>query len=334
MDKNSILGKHMLQQAKKIAIFGHMSPDGDCIGAMLGLGKLLENQKKKVFYFVPGKPSKIFDFVQWINKIKTNFDYKVYDLIVFVDFTWPGRIGIFNQANPSYFMNKPILIFDHHLEKHAENAVCIKDTKSISACEIIFEHTRKWRPECYDKTIATHFYMGITSDSWNFLFEEDHIRTFSNVVKLLKLWADKDLVVNNLFRKKSLNAIRFLQVLLSRMKQKERLLYTYYDENELKEYAIDQEEAAYVLHIIQNINGQELVLLVRKKEDIIKGSLRTKSAEGELRSQGKIDCNIIAQALWWWGHKFAAGFIQQATGNFEEQIDTIVKKINSMVDKK
>ncbi|MEI7919602.1 MAG: hypothetical protein WCH65_05390 [bacterium] len=31
MNKNDTQVKHMLEQAKKIAIFGHMSPDGDCI---------------------------------------------------------------------------------------------------------------------------------------------------------------------------------------------------------------------------------------------------------------------------------------------------------------
>lgn len=56
--------KHMIEEAKKIAIFGHMSPDGDCIGAMLGLGRLLEKQKKRISYFVPNKPSKIYDFVK------------------------------------------------------------------------------------------------------------------------------------------------------------------------------------------------------------------------------------------------------------------------------
>jgi hypothetical protein len=59
------------------------------------------------------------------------------------------------------------------------------------------------------------------------------------------LGAEKDFVVDNLIRKKSLNAIRFLQLLLNRVHQKDELLYTYYDETELKKYNIDQEEAGY-----------------------------------------------------------------------------------------
>lgn len=188
-------------------------------------------------------------------------------------------------------------MIDHHPGNGLDHGIVIKDIKSISTCEILFEHTYKRRPHLYDKDIATYFYLGITSDSGNFLFEEDHIRTFTNVVKLLKLGADKDFVVNNLIRKRSLNAIKFLQLLLNRIKQKDELLYTYYDEEELKKYDIDQEEAAYGLHIIQNIDGPEIVLLIRKIGDIIRGSLRAKKREGENRNKGRIDCNAIAKAL-------------------------------------
>lgn len=330
MDKNVILAKCMIEQAKSIAIFGHMSPDGDCIGAMLGLGKLLEKQKKKVKYFVPNPPSKIFDFIKKINRLKSRFDYKNYDLLIFVDFTWIERTGIIGQTNPEYFKQKPIVVFDHHIANGLDHGIIIKDAHSISACEILFEQTYKRRPALYDKEIATYFYLGITSDSGNFLFGENHIRTFTNALKLLKLWAEKNFVVNNLIRKKSLNSIKFLQLLLNRIKQKDELLYTYYDEAELKTYNIDQEEAAYGLHIIQNIDWPQIVLLIRKMGWMIRWSLRAKEVLGELRSK-TIDCNKIAKALWWWGHRLAAGFWVPAVGEFEHQTDEIVKHINKMI---
>jgi len=328
MQKNMLIAKHMIENAKKIALFGHMSPDGDCIGAMLGLGKLLEKQKKNISYFVPNKPSKVFNFIKNINRLKSRFDYKNYDLLIFVDFTGINRIGVLSQNNPHYFKEKPLIVFDHHIDNGLDHGIIIKDVKSISTCEILFEQTYKWWPHLYDKDIATYFYLGITSDSGNFLFGEDHIRTFTNAVKLFKLGADKDFVVDNLIRKKSLNSIKFLQLLLNRIDQKEELLYTYYDEEELKKYDIDSEEAAYGLHIIQNIDGPQIVLLIRKMGEYIKWSLRAKNPEGKNRI--KIDCNKIAKHLWGGGHKLAAGFGVPAKGNFEQQIKDIVKYINKI----
>lgn len=332
MNKQSITAKHMIEQAKSIALFGHISPDGDCIWAMLWFGKLLEKQKKKVRYFVPNPPSKIFGFIKKISKLKSRFDYKNYDLLIFLDFTRIERTGIIGQSNPEYFKKKPIIVFDHHLGDGLDYGIIIKDIHSISTCEIIFEQTYKRWPALYDKEIATYLYLGITSDSGNFLFDKDHIRTFGNVLKLLKLWADKDFVVNNLIRKKSFNSIRFLQLLLNRIQQKDELLYTYYDDAELDTYHIDQEEAAYGLHIIQNIEGPQVVLLIRKIDDIIRGSLRAKEMGGELRSKS-IDCDKIAKALGGWGHKLAAGFSVPAKGKFEHQTNEIVKYINDMIRK-
>jgi nanoRNase/pAp phosphatase (c-di-AMP/oligoRNAs hydrolase) len=36
--------KSKIDNAQKIAIFGHDNPDGDAIGSMLGLGRILEKQ--------------------------------------------------------------------------------------------------------------------------------------------------------------------------------------------------------------------------------------------------------------------------------------------------
>lgn len=316
-----------IEKAKSIAIFGHMNPDGDCIWSMLGLWKLLEKQGKRVKYFVPNAPSKIFSFLKKINRLKSRFDYKTYDLLLFVDFSSIERMGIIYQANPEYFKDKNIVAFDHHLEENIPNGSIIKDTHSISACEVIFEETHKRWPSQYDKEIATYFYMGITSDSANFLFGENHIRTFENAVKLLKLWADKDFVVDNLMRKKSFDAIKFLQLLLNRIRQNWDIIYTYYQEDELQTYNIDSEEAAYALHIIQNIDGPKIMVLMRKTENMIKWSLRAKKIQGKI----KIDCNAIAKTLWWWGHKLAAGFNVPIDGIFEQQVEDIIHHIKKYI---
>jgi nanoRNase/pAp phosphatase (c-di-AMP/oligoRNAs hydrolase) len=87
------------------------------------------------------------------------------------------------------------------------------------------------------------------------------------------------------------------------------------------------------LHIIQNVDWPRIVLLISKRGDVIKWSLRAKKSEGENSSKGEIDCNKIAKALWWWGHKLAAGFSMPAKGKFEQQIQEIVKQIIRPIEK-
>ena len=81
-----------LEKAQKIALFGHEHIDGDALGSILGLGKLLEKQGKQVSYFTPHQPSRVFDFLQLGEKVQYQFDYGEYDLLVFLDFNQYQRI--------------------------------------------------------------------------------------------------------------------------------------------------------------------------------------------------------------------------------------------------
>ena len=59
----SLHAKKILEKSQTIALIGHYHPDGDCIGSLLGLGNVLENLGKKVEYFTPSQPSRVFDFL-------------------------------------------------------------------------------------------------------------------------------------------------------------------------------------------------------------------------------------------------------------------------------
>ena len=117
MSQTDMIIKKTLEESKTIALFGHYHPDGDCVGSLLGLGKVLENLGKKVDYFTPSQPSKVFNFLPSFSKIKTICTYKKYDTIVFVDLSGYSRIAKFWQDNPEYFTQQKIIIFDHHPEE-------------------------------------------------------------------------------------------------------------------------------------------------------------------------------------------------------------------------
>jgi nanoRNase/pAp phosphatase (c-di-AMP/oligoRNAs hydrolase) len=123
------------------------------------LGRILEKQGKRVSYFTPTPPSKIFNFLPDIKKIKTKFDYKDYDILVFVDLTSYQRVSPFADHRKKYFDDHTIIVFDHHLDTAVEHALVIKDTKIMSCAELIFEKAKKRRKKDIDKNVATYFYL-------------------------------------------------------------------------------------------------------------------------------------------------------------------------------
>ena len=322
--------RKLLEWAKKIALFGHMHPDGDCLWSMLGLWALLEKQGKKVNYFTPTPPSKTFYFLAWMKKIKTEFDYAKYDLLVFVDFSAPNRIIEFFGWHEKYFADKPLLVIDHHLSDTLGHASIVKDINSMSTSEIIFEYCYTWRPKLFDAQIATYLYMWLTMDSWNFIYDEDHERILCNALHLVQLGADKWLIVDHLVRKKSLNLIRFTQLMLNRMVQTWDMIYSYYDDKDLKTYWVDEEEANYPLIVIQNIDGPKLVLILKKNGDRVRWSLRSK----KVLWKKLIDCDAIAKKFNGGGHKPAAWFSIPVAGKFEDQVKKVVGQIQGILSAK
>ncbi len=314
--------KKIIDKTQKVAIFCHENPDWDAIGSMLGLGNLLEKLWKEVFYFSPDKPSKTFSFLKWFEKIKNTFDYGYYNLFIFVDFSEYARIKTIYRWKEKYFSENQILVFDHHqMLNPPQNRTIISDTESTSTCEIILENTLNIWEEYYDKEIATCLYLWLTTDSGNFRYDKNHERILKNALILIQLWADKKLVIDNFINNKTLWTINFLKTLLNRVNIEWEILYSYYDVDELKDYDIDNEQASYWLTILQEISWPKITMTIRKEDDLVKVSLRSKDTNVEK----------IAKNFWWGWHIHASWFTQTIKKNFNITKKEIIKKVQTLL---
>ena len=81
---NNILNfQTAIEQANSIVIFSHVNPDGDTLGSMIGLSKLIElNFNKKTTNVIIGKTPDTYAFLPYINECVCNYNMdksKVYD---------------------------------------------------------------------------------------------------------------------------------------------------------------------------------------------------------------------------------------------------------------
>lgn len=314
--------QQQVEYAHHIAIFGHDNPDGDAIGSMLGLGKILENIGKKVSYFASPKPSKIFDFLPWIEKIQSEFDYSNrYDLIIFVDFS-PYNRTIFSAGKYDYFDGKKIIIIDHHIGETPSHALIIKDDKADSNCEWIFENTKDIWSDYYDHEVATYLYMGIATDTWNFYYDKQGDRSLRNAADLVRFWADKKLINHKLFWIIELEQLYFFNNVFSRFKKVENIGYIYFTPDDYLPLWLDKEQAWwYLWFILQKLVWIDFLLICRWEDNTIKISLRSKNSQ--------MSAEKVAKSLWWWWHFYAAGakVVLQVGENPIDAIENIVKNI-------
>jgi len=82
--------------------------------SMLWFGRLLEKLWKDISYFSPDRPSNTFSFLKWFDKIKDEFDYWYYNLLIFLDFSEYSRIQKIYEWKEKYFLENKVLVVDHH----------------------------------------------------------------------------------------------------------------------------------------------------------------------------------------------------------------------------
>ncbi|HMT01323.1 MAG TPA: bifunctional oligoribonuclease/PAP phosphatase NrnA [Candidatus Absconditabacterales bacterium] len=320
MDKLGLL-REKIEQSSTIALFGHEYIDGDCMGSMIGFGMMLEKMGKKVSYFTPIAPSSYFSFLNF-KKMETDFSYKNYDCLFFLDFGAYSRIGGFTAGKEQYFQSSQLVVIDHHPFVDPIGTLRYVDVEASSNCELLYEICKELYPELIDEKVATAFYMGLTTDTGNFSFEKDSLRTMKNAYELLQYGVDKRKLLQNLFGNKSFLAVKFVQLLIERLKLQDGLLYTYCEETEMQEYGLEKDEAEAGVGLIQSIGEAKVFLFMRRFGDVIKCSLRSK---------GGIDVNAIAQNFGGGGHKAASGFKVPVQGDFLKQIEEIVSGVKKFL---
>ena len=115
MKKSELL--NLIEDAKTIGIFGHIRPDGDCVGSCLGLYNYIQdNYDAEVTVYLEKIPDK-FSFLKGADAICHEPESRVLDLAISLDCGDRDRHGSFYEL---FGMAKKSACLDHH-----RRATCI-----------------------------------------------------------------------------------------------------------------------------------------------------------------------------------------------------------------
>ncbi|MDR3258749.1 MAG: bifunctional oligoribonuclease/PAP phosphatase NrnA [Fusobacteriaceae bacterium] len=312
-----------IKESENIIITSHVNPDGDAIGAslglLLGLEKLFSdlNTTKHMRIVLQDKYPDTTNFLKYINKIEiydeNNKNYNC-DLIIFVDSADIKRTGkIANLAKNVFTIN-----FDHHITNPSfANLNYIKDISSTS--EIIFKFLNFSEIEI-DKDIAECLYTGLINDTGNFSHDNVTKDTFYMAGKLIEAGVNNSKIVSKFLKNKSYAAIKLIGESLFNMKffKEKKLAYFYLPYEELQKYNGRKEDTENIVEKLIEYNEANVALFLREERDgVIKGSMRSKI--------DNIDVSQISGIFGGGGHKKAAGFSSSSTE--KEILNEILKNL-------
>lgn len=175
---------------------------------------------------------------------------------------------------------------------------------SCSNAELIYEICKEVYPEQLDADIATYLYMGLVTDSGNFQFEVDTVRTMSNAIALIQLGARKPWIIQKLFNNSDRSSIDMLKMITPRITREGHTCYVWYTTAEIEKLGFDKDEAdILILANIKPIKDIGVFAIIRQGTDQAGISLRS----GYLADGKRINVQQIALTMNGGGHIYAAG---------------------------
>lgn len=292
-----------IKKAKKILVNCHRGPDSDSVGSALGLSKVLEQMGKEVMIVCPSDVPDDLKFLNGADKIKkidySSFDFSKHDLFVAIDSSNYSMIaGAKELEQPKTI---PFIVMDHHISNTGFGKINLIDSKATSTGELLFKVFKDWKIEL-DSNIAKSLLTGIIGDTGSFQYQNVGAETLETAAKLIKLGADKDEIIYNIYRNISFTEVKIWGKIIEGMEIDHKYHFvwsaipiTVYHDIVGIESA--KEDAANLFFPI--VKDTDFGIIMEERDD---GALSV-----SFRSRSGFDVSKIAEEIGGGGHKAAAG---------------------------
>lgn len=301
--------KKAVEKHNRFVIVAHVSPDGDALGASLGLYHFLGEMEKEVTVIYADSVS---DNLKWLPGVKdalyyeevpeaANAEIAAAEVIFCVDFNAAKRMGA--MASEVVGANALRIMVDHHLYPEDFCQIVISHPEISSTSELIFRLIcRMGFFDMINLDIATVIYTGMMTDTGAFTYNSNGPEIYVIISELLKIGINKDKIYDRVFNTFSESRERLMGYTISKkMKvfKRYKAAMISLTADELKQYDFKKGDAEGFVNIPLSVKGVVFSVFFREDKEYIKVSLRSK---------GNFPANKVAEQFFnGGGHKNASG---------------------------
>ena len=299
----------IIKQSKKVAIFGHQSPDGDCLGSMYAISFLCKKFDKQVDMFVDDEISFPYTFLNIPNFNKCEFDVNNYDLLISTDVAAKHLLGKYGNAFEGF---KNTIVIDHHGARDLVGSLTYVE-QTPSCAEIVFDILKHSKVEI-EPDVATFLYMGVSDDTGCFKHDNTTANTHKIAGELIDFGADYKTINYNLFKLKPLKSFNMTNTLNQHIVSQDGLTYNYVTLDFMTKNGYTSHDLGDYVNTLVNLEGTKIAfLIVEKQKNVYRINFR--SIEG-------YDVSKIANKFNGGGHSQASG--GSIIGKFKPSLKAVV----------
>jgi phosphoesterase RecJ-like protein len=317
-----------LTSPKKIVITAHQKPDGDAMGASLGLYNFLVQLGHDVTVI---SPTNWASFLNWMPGCRSVVDFDMYrekslsilkstDVLFCLDFNVLHRTKHMERVLTELTCTK--VLIDHHQEPQREAfQYGISDTSKSSTCEMVYDFiVESGHSDKINTDVAECLYTGLMTDTGSFRFPSTSASVHRMVAHLKDIGLQHAKVHEYIYDSFLENRLRFIgHSLLNRME----VFYEYnttlmhIPKADLLRFDIKTGDTEGLVNYLLSIEGIRFGALVIDRDEERKWSFRSK---------GDFDVNTFARKYFEGGGHFNA-----AGGRSSESLENTMKKFKQIL---
>ena len=280
---------------------GHVSPDGDCLGAELALAHALRKLGKNVTCLLARDEDIDFElnFLPGIDDMIPAKQYRTRaKSFISVDVPNADRMGF--DAAQIHGRALSTFTIDHHISPALMSDLNYVDATSPAAALIVWKLIPFLGVE-YDADIATCCYVGLITDCGRFTYQNTTAEAFFCASEMINAGVDPSKVAAQLYENRSRASIALEKRMLERIEfiNGGSCVLSYLKRSDFVETNAQKCDAECMIDILRSIRGARVACMLREQEAQVRGSLRAKDGT---------DVASLAARFGGGGHKAAAGF--------------------------
>lgn len=308
----------LIKSNTSFAIVSHTSPDGDCMGSMLGLYNSLIKLSKCVDVYLNDDIPNRLSFLPGADLINKDFGNKEYDIVFALDCGDVVRLG--EYAKELLASGKKVINIDHHISNEMYGDINLVKPNMSSVGEMIYNLLEEGNFPINEE-VAKCIYTAIISDTGGLKYSGTTADTFIIMSKLMSKDFDIDYskiytkLLHETTKEKVLATAKITSNLKTYFNDKVAILYV--TKGIVDEFNVDENNLGDIVNIARDIDTVEIgIFLKEKSENTYKVSLRSKEYA---------DVRKVAEKFGGGGHIKAAGCLIE--GSLNEVIEKLLFEI-------
>ena len=313
----------ILEGARSATLVCHVAPDGDALGSMLALARVLRSRGAEVTctwgdeaWAVPTSYSWLpdIDCVVPPSQVARNPD-----VMVVLDTASRDRLGVLGPVADSA---SELVVIDHHAHNSGLDGVQLIDPAAAATAVLVEALVRRLVP-AIDAETATLLYVGLVTDTGSFQHPVTTPAVHAVAGRLLADGADPSAIARQLWGTRSFGFNTVLGAALSRLRLEEQAaagrgwVWTWTTIEDLAAAGLALDEIEPVIDVVRATQEADVAAVFKQDAD---GSFRVST-----RSRGGTDVGAVCAALGGGGHKLAAGFTSR------DDVDTTAERLRAQL---